>query len=61
MEDLSFFLRLLVALDEGRHRQAALEIKRHAHMVSEAAAYEVARTDHPRRAAELPARLKPAT
>jgi len=51
----------LAALDEGRHRQAALLIKHHTHMVSEAAAYEAGRTDDPRRAAELPAQLKPAS
>jgi hypothetical protein len=55
------FLRLLAALDEGRHRQAALLIKHHAHMVNEAAAYEASRSDDRQKAAELPAQFKPAS
>ena len=60
-DQTTFFLRLLAALDEGRHRQAARLIKRHAHMFGEAAAYEADRRDDRRRAAELPAQFKPAT
>jgi hypothetical protein len=50
-----FFLRMLAALEKSRQRHAALEIKRHAHLIREAAAYEADRTDDRRTAAELPA------
>ena len=50
-----FFLRILAALEESRRRHAALEIKRHAHLIREAAAYEAGRTDDRRTAAEHPA------
>lgn len=60
-DQTSFFLRLLAALDEGRHRQAALLIKSHAHMVNEAAAYEARRSDDLQSAAEFPAQFKAAS